>query len=284
MRTEFSSSWARQRSTQVGGCCLSDFECERIASYAQLFDFACRTSTRNLLFMSPALRQLPIDVRQRLAPRPSGATSHHSMTGKTKTKKYFTSLEAAALLMVSPVTVREWARKGLLPSVSTAGGHRRFLPDGLQQFASQHGIRLEAEPLEARAEPQRILLVDDDPVFAEYLREIVVEADPTARVECAADGFQAGQLTETLRPHLVVIDINMPGIDGIELCRRLRANPTTARARLMVLSGVLSDRNSAAARAAGADACLEKSATAADIVHALHISGRVARSRSRSDS
>lgn len=224
-----------------------------------------------------------MDVRQRLAPTPSGAAAQHSMTAKTKMKKYFTPLEAAALLMVSPVTVRQWARKGLLPSVSTAGGHRRFLLDGLQQFASEHGIRLEADPLEAPAEPQRILLVDDDPVFAEYLREIVLEADPNARVECAADGFQAGQLTETLRPQLVVIDINMPGIDGIELCRRLRANPTTARVRLVVLSGVLSDRKSAAARASGADACLEKGATAADIIRALRVSGRTASSLNRSD-
>jgi excisionase family DNA binding protein len=59
------------------------------------------------------------------------------------TKKYYTSTEAAALLMVSPVTVREWARKGLLPSVSTAGGHRRYLLDSLRQFAGAHGIRVE---------------------------------------------------------------------------------------------------------------------------------------------
>jgi excisionase family DNA binding protein len=191
-----------------------------------------------------------------------------------KPKKYFTSREAASLLMVSAVTIREWARKGLLPSVSTAGGHRRFLLDSLQQFAHAHGIRLEVEPVAVEVHPERALLVDDDPVFVEYLREIVRAADARVRVECAADGFQAGQLTESFRPQLVVLDINMPRVDGIELCRRLRANPATAKARLVVLSGVLSDEYIAAARAAGADAWLEKGAPAAEILRALRLSDR----------
>jgi CheY-like chemotaxis protein len=43
----------------------------------------------------------------------------------------------------------------------------------------------------------------------------------------------AGQLTEGFRPNVVALDINMPGIDGIELCRRLRASPVTANSRLV---------------------------------------------------
>ncbi|MGC1524211.1 MAG: response regulator [Steroidobacteraceae bacterium] len=152
-------------------------------------------------------------------------------------KNYVTSLEAAALLMVSPVTIREWARKGVLPSVSTAGGHRRFMFDQLQQFARARGIQFESAPGAPAAEPLRVLFVDDDPLFTEYLTEIVRAADPSIRVKCALDGFHAGQLTEGFRPNVVALDINMPGIDGIELCRRLdrqgclpSRNPRRARA------------------------------------------------------
>jgi excisionase family DNA binding protein len=194
-------------------------------------------------------------------------------------RKYFTSVEAASLLMVSAVTIREWARKGLLPSVSTAGGHRRFLLDSLQQFAHAHGIRLEVDQFDVAAGPLRILLVDDDPRFVEYLREIVLGADAGVRVECATDGFHAGQLTETLRPQLVVLDINMPRLNGIELCRRLRASPATAAARLVILSGALSSEYIAEAQAAGADAWLEKGASAAEILRAMQLSERVARSQ-----
>jgi len=186
---------------------------------------------------------------------------------------YVTSSEAASLLMVSPVTIREWARKGLLPSVSTAGGHRRFLLDQLQRFAQKHGIHFESEISAATQEARRVLLVDDDLVFVEYLREIILTSGSHVRVQNAMDGFQAGQLTEGFRPHLVALDINMPRVDGIELCRRLRANPTTANSRLIMLSGVLSEENISAARAAGADDWIEKGASRDEILRVLGLGG-----------
>lgn len=190
-------------------------------------------------------------------------------------KRYVTSLEAAGLLMVSPVTIREWARKGLLQSVSTAGGHRRFMLDQLRQFAQAHGIQLEDRDSAQTAEPPRVLFVDDDPVFTEYLREIVLASDARIVVKSAMDGFEAGQLTEVFRPHIVGLDISMPGIDGIELCRRLRASPVTANSRLIILSGSLSNENIAAARAAGADAWIEKGASRAEILAVLGVGGAV---------
>jgi excisionase family DNA binding protein len=184
-------------------------------------------------------------------------------------KMYCTSKEAAALLLVSPVTVREWTRKGLLRAISTAGGHRRFLIEELQTFAVAHGIRLEHETVPTATGPTRVLLVDDDVVFATYVRQIITAADPDARIEYASDGFAAGQLTESFRPQLVVIDIRMPRIDGIELCRRLRASPTTAKAELVVMSSVLDEENIAAVRAAGANRWLEKGASRTEILQAL---------------
>ena len=191
----------------------------------------------------------------------------------TSPKKYMTSLEAAGLLMVSPVTIREWARKGLLQSVSTAGGHRRFMLDQVRQFARAHGIALESPDDAPAAEPLRVLLVDDDLVFTEYLREIVLASDPHIQVKSAMDGFRAGQLTEGFRPNLVALDVNMPGIDGIELCRRLRASPVTANSRLVILSGSLSPENIAGARTAGANAWIDKSASRAEILAVLGLAG-----------
>ncbi|HEX8755302.1 MAG TPA: response regulator [Steroidobacteraceae bacterium] len=188
-------------------------------------------------------------------------------------KRYLTSLEAAGLLMVSPVTIREWARKGLLPSVSTAGGHRRFLLDPLRQFALAHGITLEGETGGTAAEPVRVLLVDDDTVFAEYLREIVLRCGSPVIVKTARDGFEAGLLTEGFRPRVVVLDINMPRIDGIELCRRLRATPTTANSRIIILSGSLTEENESAACDAGADAWIGKGASRAEILETLDLAG-----------
>lgn len=197
-------------------------------------------------------------------------------------RNYVTSLEAARLLMVSPVTIREWARKGLLPSVSTAGGHRRFLLDQLQQFAQSHGIALESPGNAPLAQPKRVLIVDDDAVFADYLREIITASTTRVSVKCATDGFQAGQLTESFRPQLIALDINMPRMDGIELCRRLRASPTTASSRLIMLSGALSEEKIGAARAAGADAWIEKGASSAEILKIFGLGGAIGNNRGSS--
>jgi CheY-like chemotaxis protein len=141
--------------------------------------------------------------------------------------------------------------------------------DQLQQFARAHGIQLENPGSSPAPAPLRVLFVDDDSVFTEYLCGIVLAADSSIDVKSATDGFRAGQLTEGFRPNLVVLDISMPGIDGIELCRRLRASPVTANSRLVILSGSLSQENIAAARAAGADAWLEKGASRAEILRVL---------------
>ena len=196
-------------------------------------------------------------------------------------KTYYTSKEAAALLMVSPVTVREWTRKGLLRAVSTAGGHRRFLIEELRTFAAAHGIHMESGSAVAASGLNRVLLVDDDAVFSTYLRQIILAARPGMRVESASDGFEAGQLTEAFRPQLVVLDIQMPRIDGIELCRRLRASPTTANADLVVMSSALTEENIAAVRAAGANRWLEKGASRAEILVALGLRAAGVEGRSR---
>ena len=145
--------------------------------------------------------------------------------------------------------------------------------DQLQQFAVAHGIQLERPAGAPAPEPLRVLVVDDDPVFTEYLCEIARASDPNIRVQCARDGFCAGQLTEGFRPNVVALDINMPGIDGIELCRRLRASPVTASSRLVILLGSLSQRNIAAAQAAGADAWIDKGASRAEIISVLGLGG-----------
>lgn len=187
-------------------------------------------------------------------------------------KQYLTTLQTANRLMVSPVTVRQWAQKGVLPSVSTAGGHRRFMLDEIRRFALSHGISFDADgAADAAPRTLRVLVVDDDLQHATFIKDLTLSKVPAARVEIASDGFDAGALAESLRPHLVVLDLNMPRIDGIEVCRRLRARDSTAAARIVLLSGQLTPASIDAVRAAGADAWLEKGAPLHEITQALRL-------------
>lgn len=75
-------------------------------------------------------------------------------------------------------------------------------------------------PLMTGSDPQRVLVVDDE----DSMRDLVTTALEFVGfdVQSAADGFAALARVPDFAPHLVVLDVNMPGIDGWEVCRRLR--------------------------------------------------------------
>jgi excisionase family DNA binding protein len=169
-------------------------------------------------------------------------------------KEFFTPAEVAELLMVSPVTVRLWARRGALPSVQTPGGHRRFMRDAVEQFARDNQLTVRFGLDRAL----RILVVDDDPVLRLILTEHLAAFGGQVRVDTAVDGFQAGQKVVRFRPDVVLLDILMPGMSGIDVCRQIKSDPATRNIRVIAISGYMVDEQRQAALAAGAEACMSK--------------------------
>ncbi|MFJ3955275.1 response regulator transcription factor [Streptomyces sp. Je 1-4] len=75
-------------------------------------------------------------------------------------------------------------------------------------------------PVPSHGPPRRVLVVEDDPTVAEVVTGYLSRAGYTTAH--AADGFAALDRAADFRPHLVVLDLMLPGIDGLEVCRRLR--------------------------------------------------------------
>jgi two-component system OmpR family response regulator len=82
--------------------------------------------------------------------------------------------------------------------------------------------------------PRTILIVDDDP----HIRQLLVFALEKAGLEAieAADGEAGLALADTRHPDLVILDINMPKMDGLEVCRRLRGRPDRGDVPILFLS------------------------------------------------
>jgi len=173
---------------------------------------------------------------------------------KSKRKTHLTPNEVAELLMVNPVTVRQWAARGLLRSQTTPGGHRRFLLSDVEEFARSRGTT----PAARSGTPERVLIVDDDTQLGAYIAGIIGSRDPGIAIEIARDGFEAGAKVESFRPHALLLDLTMPGVDGFDVCRRLRARPTMNHVRIIAMTGFPSRENVERIMAAGADACLLK--------------------------
>lgn len=112
-------------------------------------------------------------------------------------------------------------------------------------------------------EKGRVLLVDDEPALLDVMAETLQTAGFS--VETAADGQQALARIEVREPDVVVADVDMPGMSGYELCRRVRASGRDA-IPFLFCSGLGSDGSRVEGLAAGADDYLVKPVNAAELI------------------
>ncbi len=111
------------------------------------------------------------------------------------------------------------------------------------------------EPRISGSGARLILVVDDEPDMRRYLVARLVEK---YRVVQAVDGLQAVEVALAQRPDLVLLDLMLPGIDGIAVCRRLRTEPSLARTRIILLTARGDEETKITALDAGADDFLTK--------------------------
>lgn len=188
------------------------------------------------------------------------------MAEEFKNKPYLTPNEVAQWMMVSPVTVRGWAQKGLLQAEVTPGGHRRFRREEIERFARQWN------PVGNKG-PLRVLIVDDDRAVVGFLKELLDGGEHQTVVETAYDGFEAGRKVHTFLPDIVLLDSVMPGIMGAEVCRQIKQIPGPAKVRIIVMSGFLSLENEAELLAAGAECCFSKPIDTARLLKVMGLEG-----------
>ena len=104
----------------------------------------------------------------------------------------------------------------------------------------------------------RVLIADDDTAAAEMLAAFVTGRGDTAYL--AHDGAMALRMGADLQPDVILLDISMPGMNGYETCRQLRANPRSAGAFIVALTGWGQDQDKQHAMKSGFDAHLTKPA------------------------
>ena len=95
--------------------------------------------------------------------------------------------------MVSPITARQWAQKGILEAQTTAGGHRRFATGVVARFARDRGIELPGVT-------ESLLIVDDNRQSNTFLETLFATEVPGLPIHKAYDGFEAGVCSSTSLP------------------------------------------------------------------------------------
>ncbi len=104
--------------------------------------------------------------------------------------------------------------------------------------------------------PKRILIVEDDHSLAEIVAYNISQAG--YEVTVARDGSDGLQQAELLQPELIILDLMLPVMDGLEVCRRLRSNPATADVLVLMLTAKSEEADEVVGFSVGADDYVSK--------------------------
>ena len=139
-------------------------------------------------------------------------------------------------------------------------------------------MQQQQEPAPPRAGRALILVVEQDPQMRRLERYFLEQAGFT--VEFAADGYQGLETARRLRPDIVVAEILVTGLDGLSVCRALKADPATRSIVVLIFSILAAEQR---AREAGADGFVRKPLDDAHLVHSIEALLRQHRKEGASD-
>lgn len=169
-------------------------------------------------------------------------------------KGQFGTLDVARMLGVSAMTVVRWIDKGMMPAFRTPGNHRRIRREDLRHFIRKMGFPMPDEFVEDR---WRILAVDDEPEVLDVIARCFEGYEGHYVWHSASDGVTALIEVGRVKPDLLVLDLVLPGLDGIEVCKRTKGNPHLTT-RIIAISGKATSAMRDEILSAGADMFLEK--------------------------
>lgn len=193
-----------------------------------------------------------------LAPTSAGEEAAGATLAQIAAKKIFTTGEAATLCKVSQQTIIRCFDSGRLTGFRVPGSKFRRIPrDELLRFMRANNIPTDVLERADAAGRRKVLVVDDDATIVQLYVDTLA-TDPRFEVRTAGTGYDAGMLTESFRPDLIILDYMLPDINGNLVCQRIRAREDFAHTRILCISGVVREAEIAGLRAAGADDFLSK--------------------------
>jgi excisionase family DNA binding protein len=170
--------------------------------------------------------------------------------------RLLTSHEVGALLQVNPSSVNKWVKEGRIQAFRTPGGHRRIRARDLVEFLDVHKMPIPKGL--SGASRRRLLIVDDDSAHLRAIERLLKPKLDRVQVSFATNGIDALVQVGSFKPNLIVLDVYMPELDGLEVCRRLKANPETQSIEVIVTSAQLTADLESKAMGAGASRVMRK--------------------------
>ena len=175
--------------------------------------------------------------------------------------RLFSALEVANICGFKNQTAINWIKKGDIKAFTTPGGQYRVYPEDLIEFMSSRNMRIPKELLglaESGTSRRKVLIVDDDEQLNSMIKQFLMKKFPEFTITQAFNGFEAGKLVAEEKPGLIILDIDLPGINGHELCKKIKADPNLGSPRILSITGLPDPGIRDEILGEGADAFMQK--------------------------
>lgn len=177
-----------------------------------------------------------------------------TLNSDLRDKQVFTTGEAAEICQVSQQTIIRCFDAGRLKGFRVPGSRFRRIPrEELLRFMRDNDIPVDRLDSGKR----RVLVVDDDPAIVELFVD-VLGRDGRYEVRTASTGYDAGVMTESFRPDLMLLDYMLPDVNGNVVCQTVRKNPDLTGMKIIIVSGVVNADEVDQLMQAGADEFVKK--------------------------
>lgn len=163
------------------------------------------------------------------------------MAKTDKKIRIFSALEVANICGVVNQTAINWIKNGYLKAFTTPGGQYRVYSEDLVDFLHSRGMRMPEELQKILAEQMTVnslLIVDDDEELNNLMKQVLATRYPGFTIYQAFDGFDAGRVIAEHKPGLIVLDIDLPGVDGHRLCKQIKQDKSLGGPIVVSVSGL----------------------------------------------
>lgn len=154
----------------------------------------------------------------------------------------YSALEVANICGVVNQTAINWIKNGYLTAFCTPGGQYRVYLDDLVDFMKKRKMRIPSDLLEYYSadvqESPLVLIVDDDKGLNTVIMKYLEREFPNMQLIQAFNGFDAGAQLANKKTNLVLLDLDLPGVDGFDICHRINSSEEFGKPLVFVITSM----------------------------------------------
>lgn len=149
-------------------------------------------------------------------------------------KDLYTTHEAASLCKVDVSTIKNWINEGKIKAYRTPGGHRRIEKEEIIRFLKEFNMPVPAQINNLKS---KLLIVDDNKDIVEILLRLFKKQKWDIEIDTAYDGYEAGKKITSNYPDIIILDNDLPGINGYRILQDVKMNKELAGTKIIAITG-----------------------------------------------